>query len=132
MAPHVLAPTPRGGRPQEVLDKPERTAFAFDPIEDALAAFSRGEFLVVMDDEDRENEGDLIIAASECSTEKMAWMIKHTRYVCPLRVQSPVIWSADFFFFYLCIQRVHLHWSAWGTAGGAEHFNDGSTKRGAA
>ena len=37
--------------------------------------------MVVMDDEGRENEGDLIIAASHCTTEKMAWMIKHTRYV---------------------------------------------------
>jgi 3,4-dihydroxy 2-butanone 4-phosphate synthase len=50
---------------------------------DALAAFARGEFLVVMDDENRENEGDLICAASMCTTEKMAWMIKHTSgYVC--------------------------------------------------
>jgi 3,4-dihydroxy 2-butanone 4-phosphate synthase len=48
-------------------------------MEDALAAFSAGEFLVVMDDESRENEGDLIISASQCTTEKMAWMIKHTR-----------------------------------------------------
>jgi 3,4-dihydroxy 2-butanone 4-phosphate synthase len=50
-------------------------------MEDALDAFSRGEFLVVMDDENRENEGDLILAAVHCTTEKMAWMIKHTRYV---------------------------------------------------
>ena len=50
-------------------------------MEDALAAFGRGEFLVVADDEGRENEGDLIIAASEVSTEKMAWMIRHTRCV---------------------------------------------------
>ncbi|THH05302.1 hypothetical protein EW146_g9938 [Bondarzewia mesenterica] len=62
---------------------PPRTAFAFDPLEDALAAFTRGEFLVVMDDESRENEGDLIVAASRCSTEQMAWMIKHTSgYIC--------------------------------------------------
>ena len=53
--------------------------FKFDSMEDALDAFARGEFLVVMDDEGRENEGDLIIAASHCTTEKMAWMIKHTR-----------------------------------------------------
>jgi 3,4-dihydroxy 2-butanone 4-phosphate synthase len=53
--------------------------FAFDRMEDALAAFAAGEFLVVMDDEDRENEGDVIISASHCTTEKMAWMIKHTR-----------------------------------------------------
>jgi len=59
--------------------------FRCDSMEDALEAFTRGEFLVVMDDEGRENEGDLIIAASHCTTEKMAWMIKHTRYavICP-------------------------------------------------
>jgi len=58
-------------------------AFKFDSMEDALEAFTRGEFLVVMDDEGRENEGDLIIAASHCTTEKMAWMIKHTSgYIC--------------------------------------------------
>jgi len=58
-------------------------SFTFDTMEDALDAFSRGEFLVVMDDEGRENEGDLIIAASHCTTEKMAWMIKHTSgYIC--------------------------------------------------
>lgn len=48
-------------------------------MEEALAAFKAGEFLVVMDDENRENEGDLIVAAEQCTTEKMAWMIKHTR-----------------------------------------------------
>jgi 3,4-dihydroxy-2-butanone 4-phosphate synthase len=67
--------------PTLVRDPPKQATFAFDSIEDALAAFSRGEFLVVMDDEDRENEGDLICAASMCTTEKMAWMIKHTRFV---------------------------------------------------
>ena len=56
-----------------------KNEFKFDSMEDALEAFARGEFLVVMDDEGRENEGDLIIAASQCTTEKMAWMIKHTR-----------------------------------------------------
>lgn len=57
--------------------------FNHDSMEDALEAFARGEFLVVMDDEGRENEGDLIIAASHCTTEKMAWMIKHTSgYIC--------------------------------------------------
>lgn len=83
-APAQLTPKTNGStamskRPIEVQNLPVRTSFAFDPIEDALAAFGRGEFLVVMDDEDRENEGDLIIAGSMCTTEKMAWMIKHTR-----------------------------------------------------
>ncbi|KAL5529569.1 hypothetical protein ACEPAG_5554 [Sanghuangporus baumii] len=38
---------------------------------------------VVMDDESRENEGDIIVAAEHCTTEKLAWMIKHTSgYIC--------------------------------------------------
>ncbi|MDW3217669.1 MAG: bifunctional 3,4-dihydroxy-2-butanone-4-phosphate synthase/GTP cyclohydrolase II [Acidimicrobiales bacterium] len=49
-----------------------------DTIDDAIEAFRRGEFLVVVDDEDRENEGDLIIAADALSEEKMAWMVRHT------------------------------------------------------
>jgi 3,4-dihydroxy-2-butanone 4-phosphate synthase len=55
------------------------TEFQFDPIEEALEAFGRGEFVVVMDDEGRENEGDLCIAASEITTEKMAFFIRHSR-----------------------------------------------------
>lgn len=61
-------------------DMTPRKAFAFDDMQEALDAFARGEFLVVMDDESRENEGDLIIAADKITTEKMAWFIKHTRY----------------------------------------------------
>jgi len=58
-------------------------SFSFDSMESALEAFQRGDFLVVMDDESRENEGDLVIAADKITTEKMAWFIKHTSgYVC--------------------------------------------------
>jgi len=72
-----------GWRATQVLDPPRRSEFAFDDMESALAAFARGEFLVVLDDENRENEGDLILAAGHCTTEKMAWMIKVTSgYVC--------------------------------------------------
>ena len=52
-----------------------------DSIEDALQAVRDGEILVVVDDMDRENEGDLIIAASKCTTEKMAWIVKWSRWV---------------------------------------------------
>lgn len=71
-------------RPARVQDDALRTTeFAFDTVEEALTAFSRGEAVVVMDDERRENEGDLIISASQCSVEAMAWMIKHTSgYIC--------------------------------------------------
>src|SRR6201747_1410587 len=49
-----------------------------DPIQDVLQAFARGELVVVTDDDDREGEGDLIIAASLCTAEKMAFIIRHT------------------------------------------------------
>ncbi|KAI0763844.1 3,4-dihydroxy-2-butanone 4-phosphate synthase [Trametes elegans] len=79
----LIPSTASSSRPQEVPDAPLRTGFAFDPIEDAIEAFARGEFLLVMDDEGRENEGDLIIAASAVSTQKMAWLIKHSSgYIC--------------------------------------------------
>jgi 3,4-dihydroxy 2-butanone 4-phosphate synthase / GTP cyclohydrolase II len=44
----------------------------------AVDAFARGEMVVVADDDDRENEGDLFIAASLCTPEKMAFIIRHT------------------------------------------------------
>ena len=38
-----------------------------------------GEFIIVLDSTDRENEGDLIIAAEDISSEKMSFMIRYTR-----------------------------------------------------
>ena len=51
----------------------------FDSIEDTINAFRKGEFIIVLDSTDRENEGDLIIAAEDMTTEKMAFMIRHSR-----------------------------------------------------
>jgi 3,4-dihydroxy 2-butanone 4-phosphate synthase/GTP cyclohydrolase II len=47
-------------------------------VEEVAAAFGRGEIVVVADDDDRENEGDLFVAASMCTAEKMAFIIRHT------------------------------------------------------
>src|ERR1700722_7536484 len=49
-----------------------------DSIQDVLQAFANGELVVVTDDDDREGEGDLIVAASLCTAEKMAFIIRHT------------------------------------------------------
>ncbi|KAI1102058.1 3,4-dihydroxy-2-butanone 4-phosphate synthase [Jackrogersella minutella] len=55
----------------------------FDSIPDTIAAFRNDEFIVVMDDESRENEGDLIIAAENVTTEQMAFLVRHSSgYVC--------------------------------------------------
>lgn len=47
-------------------------------IEDAIAAIAAGQMVVVVDDEDRENEGDLIVAAEHATPEVMAFFVKHT------------------------------------------------------
>jgi 3,4-dihydroxy 2-butanone 4-phosphate synthase / GTP cyclohydrolase II len=54
------------------------SAEGLDSVEDAIAAIAKGEMVVVVDDDDRENEGDLIGAASKITPEQMAFMIRHT------------------------------------------------------
>ena len=50
-------------------------------IEEAIEAFKAGNFVIVVDDEDRENEGDFIIAAEKITPEKVNFMLKHARGV---------------------------------------------------
>jgi 3,4-dihydroxy 2-butanone 4-phosphate synthase / GTP cyclohydrolase II len=47
-------------------------------VREAIDAFTQGEIVVVTDDDDRENEGDLIVAAVHATPEKMAFIIRHT------------------------------------------------------
>jgi 3,4-dihydroxy 2-butanone 4-phosphate synthase/GTP cyclohydrolase II len=62
----------------------------FDPIEDVIEAFRNGEIIVMTDDEDRENEGDLICAAEKITPEKINFMVTHARgLVCvPMEEQQ--------------------------------------------
>ena len=54
-----------------------------DPVEDAIAAMRAGKAVVVVDDEDRENEGDMIFAAQRATAELTGFMIRHTSgYIC--------------------------------------------------
>jgi 3,4-dihydroxy 2-butanone 4-phosphate synthase/GTP cyclohydrolase II len=50
----------------------------FAPVEEAVAAIARGDLVIVVDDEDRENEGDLILAGYHATPEKLAFVIRHT------------------------------------------------------
>ena len=50
----------------------------FDTVQTAIDAIAAGEMVVVVDDDDRENEGDLIMAASKATPEQVAFMIRHT------------------------------------------------------
>jgi 3,4-dihydroxy 2-butanone 4-phosphate synthase / GTP cyclohydrolase II len=49
-----------------------------DTVEEAIKAIANGEMVVVVDDDDRENEGDLIGAAAKITPEQMAFMVRHT------------------------------------------------------
>ncbi len=49
-----------------------------DTVDEAIKAIARGEMVVVVDDEDRENEGDLVAAASKVTVQQIAFMVRHT------------------------------------------------------
>ena len=52
-----------------------------DSIEDALVDFREGKMIIVVDDEDRENEGDIIVAAEKITPEQVNFMLKNARGV---------------------------------------------------
>ncbi|KAL3475433.1 DHBP synthase RibB-like alpha/beta domain-containing protein [Aspergillus californicus] len=60
------------------MPSPTDPAQQFDSIEDTIAAFKNGEFIIVLDSQDRENEGDLIIAAESITDAQMAFLVRYT------------------------------------------------------
>lgn len=56
------------------------------PIEAIIAAYSRGEMVIMVDDEDRENEGDLFVAADAATPEKIGFMLRHTSGIICLSI----------------------------------------------
>jgi len=61
---------------------------SFDTVADAIEAIANGEFVIVVDDTDRENEGDLIIAAEKITTEKMAFLVRHSSGLVCVAMQA--------------------------------------------
>ncbi|MEF0941701.1 3,4-dihydroxy-2-butanone-4-phosphate synthase [Rhizobium sp. BR 362] len=61
---------------------------AISKIEDAIAAISRGEIVVVVDDQDRENEGDLVIASDAITPAAIAFMMNHARGLICVAMQG--------------------------------------------
>ena len=68
--------------------KARNTDMPFTEIENAVAAIARGELVIVVDDADRENEGDLIMAAEKMTPEAMAFMIRHTSGVICMPIEG--------------------------------------------
>ncbi len=52
---------------------------AFLRVEEAIRAIKKGEMVIIMDDEDRENEGDLVFAAEFCTAQKVNFMAQEAR-----------------------------------------------------
>ncbi|HJW73892.1 MAG TPA: 3,4-dihydroxy-2-butanone-4-phosphate synthase [Geothrix sp.] len=67
----------------------ERTDSPFASIEEAIAAIRQGRMVVVVDDEDRENEGDLTLAAEHVTPEAIAFMATHGRGLICAALEGP-------------------------------------------
>jgi len=78
LANKIAAATGNKVRPQDFGDQTMANETKLDLVEDAIKAIAAGEMVVVVDDDDRENEGDLIAAASKITAEQMAFMVRHT------------------------------------------------------
>ncbi|MCG8459111.1 MAG: 3,4-dihydroxy-2-butanone-4-phosphate synthase, partial [Holophagales bacterium] len=74
--PETAPPSP--GTPADGAD-PRASEARFTSIPDAIERFRRGEMVIIVDDEDRENEGDLVVAAERVSPEAINFMAKHGR-----------------------------------------------------
>ena len=89
LANRIQALTKNKVRPDDFADAAPSVE-GLDSVEEAIRGIGKGEMVVVVDDDDRENEGDLIAAASKITPEQMAFMIRHTSgIVCaPLTAEN--------------------------------------------
>ena len=78
LAHKIAAATGQKVRPQDFGDRDMADDHKLDSVEEAIKAIANGEMVVVVDDDDRENEGDLIAAAAKITAEQMAFMVRHT------------------------------------------------------
>ncbi len=74
-----------------VLSSRSTDGVRLNPVQDAIAAIGRGESVIVVDDEDRENEGDLIFAGSKATADLTTFMIRYTSgYIC-VGIDGPIL-----------------------------------------
>src|SRR4051812_11006285 len=78
LAMRIAAATEQRVRPEDFKDGNMIQGSKLDSVEEAIKAVGRGELIIVVDDDDRENEGDLIGAAGKITVEQMAFMVRHT------------------------------------------------------
>ena len=66
-----------------------RETAAISPVADIVAAIRAGEIVILVDDEDRENEGDLVFAARFVTPEKVNFLAKHGRGLICMPITEP-------------------------------------------
>lgn len=88
-----FSPLPSGSSPEVSLNGEER--IAFDSVADGLAAIRNGESIVVVDDENRENEGDLICAAQFATPEQINFMATEARGLICLAMEGERLDALD-------------------------------------
>ncbi len=82
--------------PKSTLKKAkESAAGVFSPIEQAIGDIRQGRFVILVDDEDRENEGDLILAAEKVTPEAINFMTKHARGLVCLALTAERVEALD-------------------------------------
>ncbi len=74
----IAAATGNKVQPQDFREGEMTETSKLDSVEEAIKAIADGQMVVVVDDDDRENEGDLIAAAAKITPEQMAFMVRHT------------------------------------------------------
>ena len=67
----------------------------FAKIEDAIKDIQRGQFIVVVDDENRENEGDLVVAAEKATPSKLNYMIRNARGIMCVAITAQRLHELD-------------------------------------
>jgi 3,4-dihydroxy 2-butanone 4-phosphate synthase/GTP cyclohydrolase II len=74
--------------------RPQRTS-GYAPVEDAIAALARGEIIVVVDDPDRENEGDFVMAAEKVTAEAVNFMVTNGRGLLCVALGHEIVDNLD-------------------------------------
>ena len=78
LAMRIAVATGQKVRPEDFRESDMTETAKLDTVEEAIKAIANGQMVVVVDDDDRENEGDLIGAAAKITPEQMAFMVRHT------------------------------------------------------
>ena len=88
---------------------PKSPSIAISPVQEIITELRAGRMIILVDEEDRENEGDLVLAADHVSAEAINFMAKHGRgLICLTLTKAKAMFfhciiSISFFIFFLCL-----------------------------